>query len=90
MPRSCMNGCFEAMKIKQCSKSNPSNPNSNVPLPCTVPGCPQQVWKYQWRAHLRRSHPQHATQTEHLHHASFALKTGEMDVVLKHKLQQCP
>lgn len=89
-PKSCVNGCFEVMKINQSNRSSATNPNSNVPLPCTVPGCDaHEVWKYGWRAHLRNKHPIQATQDTHLNHPSFAISADEVRNVLNHKRAAC-
>ena len=76
-PASCRNGCGYSVGIATGMKMSKSNPCTNLPVQCPLPGCNAAVWRYSWVAHLTARHATEAANPSWRNHESFVVTSEE-------------
>ena len=77
-PASCRNGCGYSVGIATGMKMSKSNPCTNLPVQCPLPGCNAAVWRYSWVAHLTARHATEAANPSWRNHESFVVTSEEL------------
>lgn len=80
-PTSCQNGCGYTVGIVKGMQVSKSNPCTNLPVQCPLPGCNTAVWRYSWVAHLTARHAAEAANPSWRNHESFVITGAELEAM---------